>query len=228
MKANNSLYEEINTLSEKNTLINYELDNIKAQLDAIIAPDAKAPEWLDQTKQAYSPPVRYVNTDGKPFTISIKQQDIYAPSKSLEDLVKNEAWMLMTHNKKLMSIWHFVTSYLRYAYDFGDAWQYPATTYYRKWGDCEDGTVLFLTLCKLAKVPCDKVFNACGYFNDGSTQFGHSYPVAQMEDDLWYVFETTINDKPANPKRWKDSPYYADWGLANHVYQGKIKNGKQI
>jgi len=50
-----------------------------------------------------------------------------------------------------------------------------------------------------------------------------------MEDDQWYVFETTINNKPAHPKRWKDSPYYADFGLSNWEYQGKIKHGqKQI
>jgi len=228
MKANNNLYEEINTLAEKNTLLSYELDNFKALYESLTSPNTDAPKWLNQKKQAYAPPVRYLNTSGKPFTTSLKQQDIYATSKVLEDLVKNEAWMLMTHNQKLMSIWHFVTTRLRYAYDHGDAWQYPATTFYRKWGDCEDGTVLFLTLCKLAKVPCDKVFNACGYFKEGSTQFGHSYPVAQMEDDLWYVFETTINNKPAHPKRWKDSPYYADWGLANWEFQGKIKDGKQI
>ena len=219
-QINFSFHNEIGKLSLK-------LETREEEIKVLTRPDSPAPSWLDQTETAYPPPIRYLSTTGKPYTISLKPQDIYASSKVLEDLVESEGWRTLSLNNRLKQIWYFVTTKLKYVYDYGDAWQFPATTYYRKWGDCEDGTVLFVILCKLAGVPCDRVFNACGYFKDSNTKFGHSYPVAQMEDDLWYVFETTINNKPAHPKRWKDSPYYADWGVANQTYQGKIKDGKK-
>lgn len=226
--------KKIIEISQDNYLLREELsklflekETLNDELKTFTLPHVPSPQWLDDSKQAYSPPVRYLSTTGKPYTTSLKQQDIYTPSKVLDDLVTSEGWRRLSHNKRLKEIWYFVIDRLKYAYDFGDAWQYPQTTYYRRWGDCEDGTVLFITLCKIAGIPADSVFNACGYFDDGNNKFGHSYPVAQMEDGLWYVFETTINNKPKHPIRWKDSPYYAEWGLANHIYQGKLKDGKK-
>jgi len=102
IKSNNNLYEEINNLLEKNTVLNYELDNVEAQYNALITPNPPPPEWLDQTKEAYSPPVRYLNTAGKPYTVSLKQQDIYCPFKALEDLVTNESWRLLTSGTSLL------------------------------------------------------------------------------------------------------------------------------
>jgi len=142
---------------------------------------------------------------------------------SLEKLVAEKKWKTMSLNKKLMSIWAYVILRVSYRFDDGEAWQYPTTTYYRRFGDCEDTTVLFVILCRLANVPADSVFNACGYYYSSTGKFGHSYPIAKMEDGKWYVFETTLTSVPTHPKSFKDNETYgAEWGVANWLYQGKI------
>ncbi len=100
---------------------------------------------------------------------------------------------------------------------------------------CEDGTILFVTLARIAGVPADKVFNALGWFYsaDGRSKFGHSFPIAQMTDGKWYIFESTLDVVPKFPKLFKGSNYDAAWGVHNWKYDGQIIpdstwNGKKV
>lgn len=188
----------------------------------------RAPNWLDQNVQAYEPKIQAVQQNDYIETIELEPQDIYAVSSSLKEIVKDHGWKDMEHDHKLRAIWKFVIDAIRYRFDKGDSWHFPITTIYRMWGDCEDGVILFVTLCKLAGVSEDEVFNACGWFDDGKTRFGHSWPVAQMEDGKWRIFETTIDSyPPGGPKLFKGSSYRAEWGLANWKFQGGIRHGAQ-
>ena len=87
--------------------------------------------------------------------------------------------------------------------------------------NCEDGTCLFVTLCRIAHVPADSVFNATGWYRDGTNAYGHSYPIVKMEDGNWYIMETTIDFVPNAPKLFKGSNYDASWGYANWKITGK-------
>jgi len=91
--------------------------------------------------------------------------------------------------------------------------------------NCEDGTILFLTLARISGIKADSIFNACGWFytNDGR-KFGHSFPIAKMSDGKWYVFETTLDFIPSKPMLFKGSNYSADWGVHNWKFGGMIKN----
>ena len=91
---------------------------------------------------------------------------------------------------------------------------------------CEDTTVLFVTLCRIAGVPSDRVFNATGWFDN---KYGHSFPIVKMEDDKWYVMETTLKFIPNKPILFKGSRYSCKFrmgigGVNNWEHKGVIKN----
>jgi len=220
LKLSLEIYKDVAVELE---LSNKELkeDNEKMKLE--LEPDtSKSPSWLDPDKAEYNPQV-LVFEKGKSYWVSIDYKDIYAPSPSLEKLVEQKKLLSMPLNKKFNTIWTHVIHHLRYRYDQSDSWEYPTTTHYRKYGDCEDGTVYFLTLCRLAKIPADRVFNALGKMGD----IGHSFPIVKMEDDKWYIMETTLNSDPDYPMLFKGSKYRAIWGVWNWRFGGGITNAKK-
>lgn len=192
--------------------------------------DNGPPEWLDESKPAYKPIIEYMYQGRLCQARLSRPQDIYAPSMELQELVENREWKSLALNKKLRSIWSYIIFRLTYRYDEKENWQFPVVSNQIRHGDCEDGTILFVTLCRIAGVPGDSVFNATGwFFPDSGGQFGHSYAVARMEDSKWYVFETTLNSLPKHPIPFKDSKNYdASFGVSNWKYQGKIIKGVEI
>jgi transglutaminase-like putative cysteine protease len=184
--------------------------------------DSVKPSWLDMTVYPYKP--YCVIEEGK-YTLD-DPRDIYSDSTTLKAIVTG--WNKLPVNQRLMAVWNYVIDALTYAYDISEDWQFPIITYYRKQGDCEDGTILFIELCKLAGIKADSVFNCCGWYHEGTNKYGHSYPIAKMEDDLWYIFETTIDNHPTSPKLFKGSNYDASWGVCNWKYYGKIQGGDQV
>lgn len=214
-EANVSLMEEIQTLREE-----------VAKLKAV--EDIPCPEWLDSRKTPYQPKVQVVSQSGGYESVTLPSQDIYAPSPTLESLVKSKGWKLMGHDDRLQSIWEYVCSRVDYAYDNGEAWNFPIVTNQRRKGDCEDSTILFVTLCRLSGVKGDSVFNALGWFKSSGQEFGHSWPVAKREDGKWYVYESTLSSA-GTPKLFKgNANYFADWGLANWAFCGTLVEGNQI
>jgi len=181
------------------------------------------PEWLDLSKSSYQPKREILRKDGKVERVSYKPCDLYVVTPTIKKIVLDNKWYLLSHDKKLMKIWAYVIKRVKYQYDFLEDWRYAIiTNNYRK-GDCEDGTILFITLCRAAGIPANKVFNACGWYYTSSGRFGHSFPIAQMSDGKWYVFESTLDFVPSKPKLFKGSNYSADWGVHNWMFDGKIK-----
>lgn len=214
------LEDENKKLQQTNNELHDELLKVKELLEE---PIMETPEFIDTNIQAYKPIVV-----GEGETVIIQDpRDIYAISPTLEKWIINNGIHKMTHDEKLRAIWKFVIEAITYKFDKAENWQFPAETYYRKYGDCEDGTILFVVLCRAAGIKPDKVFNACGWVKTSNGQFGHSYPIAQMSDGFYYIFETTIDYVPTQPMRFKGSNYDSSWGVANWLFSGGIKNGQQ-
>jgi len=224
------LTNQFNSCSINNSNLNTELASLKKDYSSLQRSlgYSDPPTWLNTSDSAYTPKVEVMEKSGTLKSVELQPQDIYATSPSLEEVVESHKWREMSHNKKILAIWDYVIKQIRYQYDYVEFWHFPVVTFYRLWGDCEDGTILFITLCKMSGVPSDKVFNACGWYRVGTSNIGHSYPIGQMEDGLWYIFETTLDNTPNYPKIFKGSNYTADWGLANWEHNGKIKHGNQI
>ena len=223
-KNHNNLIQENNQLKEDYNNAKIEIEELQADLKNLEQDEnmTKKPEWLDDTIYPYKP---FISIEEGKYTLD-DPRDIYTESLTLRSIANK--WKNLTFNQKLMNIWYFVIDALTYAYDVNEDWQFPQVTYYRKLGDCEDGTILFITLCKLTGIKADSVFNSCGWYHEGTNKYGHSYPIAKMEDGFWYIFESTLNTKPINPKLFKDSNYDASWGVCNWKYYGKIIGGDQI
>jgi len=179
--------------------------------------EAKKPAWLSDG-YVYQPVVRaiYIKTKSISATENVKLDptDIYAISPALVKLVEEQKWEDLPLDEKLDAIWGWVIRNIDYKSDVGDEWRYPTTTYYLRKGDCEDSTILFVTLCRIAKVPSDRIFNAVGYFGTVC----HSFPVAKNSKG-WHVYETTLNDKPPQPVKF-GPPYKATYGFANWKFKG--------
>lgn len=208
------------------------LKNVSDELKFLKEPNyADRPEWLEESNDIYKPSIK-VAEKGSLYNINIGTKDIYSISPSLEKVVEDKGFRnLVNLDERLWNIWSYVTDRVTYAYDQDEGWEYPTTTYYRMKGDCEDSTILFVTLCRMSGIKPDSVFNVCGWWkmSDGSN-VGHSFPIAKNSDGKWYVYETTLPSINASykPKLFKGSNYTADWGISNWLYFGRIKNGNQI
>ena len=209
----NRLYGLCQEYDEENKRLKEQLNQNNQKWD-----EGTKPEWLDTSQIPYEP---LIEIEGE--QIKLKPQDIYMECPTLRDIAVK--WRDLSLDQKLWEIWKFVIVRLTYKYDKNENWLPPIISYVRKFGDCEDGTILFVTLARLAHVPADSIFNGCGWYTDSSgNKFGHSFPIAKMLDDKWYIFETTIDNIPTSPKLFKGSNYDGSWGMANWKFAGKGPN----
>jgi len=178
--------------------------------------EMKKPPWLVEGSY-YGPRREVLRKDGKIEWISIPVDDLYYPTPSVRKIARR--WKNLARDKKLMKIWDFVIKKIKYAYDYIENWAFAVETLQRGRGDCEDGTILFLTLCRASGI--GDVFNVCGMVNN---KYGHSYPIAKMSDRRWYIFETTLDWTPRKPVDFfKQSVYDARWGMHNWKFGGRLK-----
>jgi len=216
LKEMDILRFEIDSLSHTLDMTCFELEKLKEKHQE---DTSTIPTFLKVDNNPFKPSV-LVFERGLSYWVQIAPEDMYAVSPSLEKLVEQKGLRSMSLNKKLNTIWTHVILHSKYRYDQSESWEYPTTTHYRKFGDCEDTTIYFITLCRLAGVPADRVFNAVGKMGS----IGHSFPVVKMEDDKWYIMETTLSTPPKGAMLFKDSEYRAGHGLYNWKFQGKIDN----
>lgn len=183
------------------------------------------PEWLDERGIAYHPTIRSASG----AVVGISPTKMYVWNDDLVKVVEDNKLYNMPMKQKIYTIWDIVCRRLKYRWDTqGEDWQFPPATWYLKEGDCEDGTVLFVTLCMLAGVDSGKVFNCCGLVGDPVSGSGHSFPIVYLDDwngEGWYIFETTLNESQQKSMRFKGSSYYGVWGVSNWEYCGTFKNG---
>jgi len=224
--------EEINkqkNIAEELSIKYIEAEEENKRLNLLLnPPETPKPLWLDDRKTPYQPKVQVVAQFGGLEEVIMDSKDIYTTSPTLENIVEQKKWRELPLNQKFNAIWDFVCRRVSYTYDNKEAWNFPQTTYWREKGDCEDSTILFVTLCRLAGVPSDRVFNALGWFKKGREEYGHSWAICKLDNDEWYIFETTLVTR-GTPKKFKgDDNYFADWGVANWSIQGEIIGGNQI
>jgi len=178
--------------------------------------EGKLPVWLDTSKTPYIPVVK---VEGE--TVRLKPQDIYMESRTLRQIAT--PLRSLPVERRFREIWKLVIKRVSYKYDKSDNWFPPIVTWEKRTSDCEDTTILFVTLCRLAHIPADRVFNACGYYYVGGKRYGHSFPIIKLDDGKWYVAETTLDFVPNSFKLLLGSNYDCSWGLANWKFAGKIK-----
>jgi len=183
--------------------------------------EGEKPDWLNDTIKPYEP---IVEIEGE--IIKLEPNDIYMESPSLRKVAAG--WRDLTLDEKLWEIWKYVIVKVNYKHDIRENWIPGAITVARGWGDCDDSTILFITLARIAHVPSDRVFNATGWYDDGTTKYGHSFPIVKLSDDKWYVMESTLQTIPGSPKLFKGSNYDCSWGVSNSVYFGKLFKGNQL
>ena len=189
------------------------------------------PQWLNYNAQPYIPIKKIVTTNGIK-NIKVGPTSVYYSNSLIKGLVNSFAWKPMYEFDKMaciMEIWKYMVLDYQYELDQEEDWRSPNITFNFKKGDCEDTTIFFICLAREAGFRPDEIFNACGWFKKGKTRIGHSWPIVKI-DDVWYVFETTLSRwrSKIKPKKFKGSPYWASWGVANDLLQGKIKGGNQL
>ena len=213
------LEEDLNKKSE-------EIEKLKQLM--LSEEEVEPPEWLDTTRSSYQPKREILLKDGRVERVAYKPCDLYVVTPTIRKIVLDNKWHLLNHDEKLMKIWEYVIKHISYQYDWLEDWRYAIITNNYKRGDCEDSSILFVTLCRATGIPANKVFNACGWYYTSKGKFGHSFPIAQMEDGKWYVFESTLDFVPSKPKLFKGSNYSADWGVHNWRFDGRIKSEYKV
>lgn len=217
---NSSLADFSRQVEEKNQAI----EKMKTALALGGVLKVPKPDFIDDTKNAYK---ARVNLEEE--VIMINQRYIYDPELLLKDFVIEKNIRAKPKNQKLMTNWDYTIKALTYKYDVIDYWQLALFTLLRGRGDCEDGSVVFVTLCKLSGIRADEIFNAIG-----PTRFGyHSYPIVKFDADEilktdgknWYICESTLDIPVERPLKLLNSEYWIDeGGIANWQFEGQVNN----
>lgn len=215
-------YEKtIEDLKKEISRLNEEIKVLKLK-NKLFEEKGPVPIFLNESKNIYAGSFQFVKSDGKivNYTLTDFREFYSVHYFSVEFAKKLEG---KTKIEKLKAIWDFVIKAGTYERDYVDAWYLPIQTIVKKSFDCEDGTILFLSLSRACGLSSHEVFNAIG-----PTSFGyHSYPIVYLtkEDgfkDGWYIFETTLDFVPQNPKPLIGSEYWID-DIQNWHYAGTIK-----
>ncbi|MFA5412767.1 MAG: transglutaminase family protein [Candidatus Micrarchaeia archaeon] len=209
------------------------IESLKAELALTGEPQSAFPDFLQEGSYPYLPRRQFVTKDGMDTALLSDAREIYALFQFHKGIVSSRGWKKLSRHQKLMAIWKFVCSQdtRKYEYDRGDNWQLALDTYYRKRGDCEDSSILFVTFARAAGISPSEVFLAVG-----PTSFGyHAFPIVYYspkdaqdafgnpESSGWYVFEATLEEEPVQPIPLAGSVYGIDNGLQNWQHAGQIK-----
>jgi len=139
----------------------------------------------------------------------------------LKQLVIDMGWnMVKDKDLLVIDILRYVWGRTRYvgdklAWDTPEYWQSAKQTYDLKRGDCEDGAILILTLCRLSGVSSNRVFLTCGYMQNGG---GHSYFKYYGSDGVKYILDWCYyydKRRIPNHKTIKDKRYADVWWFGN-------------
>ena len=216
-KKANLYFTAILELSKRYDQLIEKLKSLEIQIN-ILTGHSERPEWLSHG-DVYRPVMHTTYIKNKMIvskTLTIDDpRDMYSLRQSIVDLVNGLELDGLSRDEKLDKIWDWVIRNISYIRDAGDEWRFPVETYYLRFGDCEDKSMLFVTMCRAAGFTSDEVFNAAGYLGDVC----HAFPIVNR-DGKWYVYETTLSDKPSSPKRLKGSNYKITLGVSNWEYYG--------
>jgi hypothetical protein len=111
-------------------------------------------------------------------------------------------------------------------------WQLPIETFHRKMGDCEDMSILIVTLLRIAGCPAHRIKVAAGLVKTGKNAEtgGHAYPVFLREDGEWIILDPCYypNQLPIRERLpFRDeSNYLKIWFTFNDEYSWSQKTFK--
>ena len=209
----------LETEKENDTLVQ---ENAQLKQNQEVIDVTKKPEWLDDTIYPYKP---FISIEEGKFTLEDPRTIFNSKNFVIQKIVKDNKWKDFPYENRLKAIWYFVIDWLDYKYDVSEDWQPSFFTYYRKYGDCEDSSLMFVDLCRAAEIPADSIFLCCGWYKDSSGNFGHAFPIVKLNNNQFYIYETTLNFHADAPKLFKNSNYDCSWGLMNDRWYGKSKIG---
>lgn len=132
---------------------------------------------------------------------------------------------------KALAVLRHVSKRLEYRKDtddggVGDAWTCAAATYFRGWGDCEDGAVLLQSLLLAAGLPQERLITVFGRI--GVNREGHAWTCWKRAcDERWTALEWTSGAWPEDAgadalPEIVGSPVYAhvDYALTAAAFYG--------
>lgn len=103
---------------------------------------------------------------------------------SVEDL----PYAYSEYDAKVNAALFFVRAMVPYVYDIEEYWQLPLETLPKMGGDCEDGTILFVSLLMSVNYPVR--FGA--YLNPVKNE-GHSFVFVQVSESWFNIYIITTN-----------------------------------
>lgn len=212
------------------------IESLKVALAATGEIDAPLPNFLDENKPAYTPWFQFFKPDGTLSGVTCDDpRDVYAFFNFQKKWVYENDIKNLSKHQKLMAIWKWVTDAKNryYEYDYNDNWQLAIQTYYRKKGDCEDSSILFVTFARVAGIRPDEIF-----LSVGDSQWGyHAYPIIYYSDEEakefggnagWYIFESTLSGYcPPKPSQLLGAKYWVD-SIANWKFAGIVKSDQKL
>lgn len=217
------------SIDEQNTDLHVQIADLKSIINSTPAEaviEASSPAFMDpDPTKAYLPYVQWSNGGIRLDPRSVYTSNFYMKSWMAQQ-AQNMGLNFDTKYGKALTLWNIVVNNRDYLSDAGDNWQFGPVTIAREKGDCEDGTILFVSLAMMVGFKPSEVFNVVG-----PTGFGyHSYPVVNFaQEDMpagignagWFIFETTLSRGTTliRPKQLVGSVYWAD-SLANWQWAG--------
>lgn len=117
---------------------------------------------------------------------------IFSDDRILKSIITRHRLKGKNNDETAWKCMRFIQKYITYKSDKGEDWSYPVDTYYKKTGDCEDGTNLMISLMINAGIASWKIKNCCGFVYNPKTKkhdIGHSYPIYLASDNEWRVLD---------------------------------------
>lgn len=122
----------------------------------------------------------------------------------------------------------------KYKTDKSEFWKYPTDTLYDGYGDCEDLSLLYISILRNLNVPAYRLKVACGNVLLNNKLIGHAYPIYLREaDDEWIHLDICYfpnNLRIEDRSLGKNDENYKDiWFTFNDQYswyQGTLKMNK--
>lgn len=113
-----------------------------------------------------------------------------------------------TDDERAISVVYFVSNLLTYVQDgdgIGDRWTCALATWFRRYGDCEDGAILIHALLLAAGVDPGRIRTAFGtVMTTNLTEVGHAWVMyRRLTDEEWIPLEWTFQPSPYDIEAWQ-------------------------
>ena len=161
---------------------------------------------------------------------------VYSKSHIIEnsDIIKELKNSNLEDDKKVLEVLRWAGRNLKYIGDFKNQkleeyWQDPEFTLQTLKGDCEDGSLLIISMLRILKIPSYRIKVYCGWVSDPNNlkkKVGHAFCIYLADDDKWYILdwcyflgESIVNFKKLEHKQ--NDKYKEVWWSFNDEFSWK-------